>query len=391
MAAPQLSEASIKNSRKIVLTFDQAIDTGVNVPLISFSVNYGKVAVTRWDYFGNAAIVLQLAKAINYRDKLEVNYQPPDDIQVALRAPVKVGATQITLRRNAVRAFFKVPVLNLLRTDESSWNEMSNLGVSTDGKNGGDSPDSEDNGGGSWNPCGGTPDPNGTGPGGSQGGAEGYGSYPIRVRPNPRTATPDDFVLAYGLREAIQLTNIDNADAIEPNTDKLWMAIQDACALIDNYIIQASRGGKLLISSNRRRTALIIARYYLDTVRRRDDVKEDYERCLKELDKASTTEDIIRPDAPWWQDPCNPNRGCGVRSWRVPQTYNGVSGKGLSGWWSDSGGAERADWRYDRLNSEVNNDDANWKRASTGTEDARAPVQPADDGGSRYSGNSNSP
>ena len=117
---------------------------------------------------------------------------------------------------------------------------------------------------------------------------------------------PDDFILAYGLREAIQLTNIDNADAIEPNTDKLWMAIEDAAALIDNYINQASRAGKLLISSNRRRTCLIIARYYLDTVRRREDVKSDYEMCIKELDKSRTLEDTIRPDLPSWLDPCNP-------------------------------------------------------------------------------------
>ena len=74
--------------------------------------------------------------------------------------------------------------------------------------------------------------------------------------------------MAYGLKEAIQLSNIDDADAIQPNDTKIWMAIEDATALIDNYIEQAGRGGKLLISSSRRRTALIIARYYLDTVRR---------------------------------------------------------------------------------------------------------------------------
>ena len=168
------------------------------------------------------------------------------------------------------------------------------------------------------------------------------------------------------------------------------MAIQDACALIDNYIVQASRGGRLLISSNRRRTALIIARYYLDSARRREDVKDDYERCITEMERARTMEAVIRPDAPWWQDPCNPNRGKGVRSWRIPQVYNGVSGKGLSGQWNDSGAEEVNDWRYDRTNSEVNNNDGNW-RGTIRDDDSRKPFQPADDGGIRHSGSNGTP
>jgi phage gp36-like protein len=221
--------------------------------------------------------------------------------------------------------------------------------------------------------------------------AAGYSDYPIGARPDPKTATPDDFILAFGLKEAIQLTNIDNSDATTPNTPKLWMAIQDATALIDNYIVQASRGGKLLISSNRRRTALIIARYYLDTVRRREDVRTDYEMAIKEIERASSMEDVVRPDPPWWQDVCNPWRGCGVRSHTIPQYYNGVSGKGLSGWWKDSAFLERNDWRYSRLNSEGNNNLPN-RRAGTvrKDDDPRLPAQPADDGGIRYSGTSSS-
>ena len=169
------------------------------------------------------------------------------------------------------------------------------------------------------------------------------------------------------------------------------MAIQDACALIDNYIVQASRGGKLLISSNRRRTALIIARYYLDTIRRREDVKEDYERSIKEIERAMSMEDVVRPDQPWWQDPCNPLRACGVRSHRIPQYYNGVSGKGLSGWWKDSAFVERDDFRYSRLNSEANNNEPNRKVGPVNRDgDPRLPAQPADDGGIRYSGTSSS-
>jgi len=389
MAAPQLQEIQVKTSNKVLLTFDQPLDTSVNVPLVSFSINYGKIPVTEWQYRGTASVVLTVGYTITSKDKIEVNYQPPEDMLVALRAPVAANASPTIIRRNVVRAFYKVPALILLKKSEAEWNEMSNLGVSQDGPSAGDG---VEGGGGTWEDNCSDVSGNG-GCGGANGGVGGgYRNYPIQSRPNPRTATPDDFILAYGLREAIQVSNLDDGDATQPNTDKIWMAIQDACALIDNYIVQASRGGRLLISSNRRRTALIIARYYLDSVRRREDVKNDYERCITELEKARTMEDVIRPDTPWWQDQCNPNRGNGVRSWRVPQVYNGVSGKGLSGWWNDSGAEEIDDWRYDRLASETNNNDSNWRHlAIERDDDSRAPRQPADDGGIRYSGSSGTP
>jgi len=372
MAAPQIQEVSIKVGNKVLLTFDQAIDDSVNVPLTCFSINYGRVPLKSWEYLGTAAVVLTLSNSVTYKDKIEVNYQPPEEMQFALRAPVADNASAVTIRRNAVRAFFKVPALNQIAPDEGNWNSMSNLGVS-DAKGKDFGPD-----GGGWeDPCGNNLDGSNKPGSGSSGGYR----YPIRQRPNPRTATPDDFVLAYGLKEAIQISNLDDADATQPNTDKIWMAIQDACALIDNYIIQASRGGKLIISSNRRRTALIIARYYLDTVRRREDVKNDYELALKELDRArNTADEIVRPDPPWWQDPCNPWSGNGVRSHRIPQYYNGVSGKGLSGWWVDSSAEEAADFRENSINSQNNNDQSN---GGGGVRDSSrtSPNSPTDEGG----------
>ena len=393
MAAPQLLEAQIKVSDQVLLTFDQALDTEVEIPLTAFSLNYGRVPLVSWKYFGTAAIALKLGRALTSRDKIEVNYQPPDDMAKALRAPVPRDANAAAIRRNVVRAFFKVPCLNQLKQNESTWNENSNLGVNDDQFVGEGNPE-----GSPWE--GGCTDVSGKGSAGAMrrdrtgklvGGKDknhaasaGYGNYPISGRPNPRTATPDDFVMAYGLKEATQLSNIDDADSIEPNTSKIWMAIQDASALIDNYIVQASRGGQLIISSNRRRTALVIARYYLDTVRRREDVKDDYEKAITYIERAMSMDNVVRPDQPWWQDPCNPWRACGVRSHRVGQIYNGVSGKGLSGWWSDTGAVERNDWRYDRLNSEVNNTEGNHQDSTSRDNAPFAPVQPADDGGIRY-------
>ena len=378
MAAPQIQEVSIKVANKVLLTFDQAIDDSVNVPLTCFSINYGRVPLKSWEYYGTAAVVLTLGNSITYKDKIEVNYQPPEEMHQALRAPVSDNASAVTIRRNAVRAFFKVPALNQLAPDEGNWNSMSNLGVSNaKGK------DFGPEGGGDWeDPCGNSIDgSNRPGGNGAAGGASGGYQYPIRQRPNPRTATPDDFVLAYGLKEAIQLSNLDDADATQPNTDKIWMAIQDACALIDNYIIQASRGGKLLISSNRRRTALIIARYYLDTVRRREDIKNDYEMAITELDRARNTQDnVVRPDPPWWQDPCNPWSSGGVRSHRIPQYYNGVSGKGLSGWWVDSAAEEASDFRENSINSQNNNDQPNGN-AGVSDSSRTSPNSPTDNGG----------
>jgi len=385
MAAPQVQEISVKSSDTLLMSFDQAIDDSVNIPITCFSVNYGRVPVISWRYRGTAEIVLKVGKPLKAKDKIEVNYQPPDDVKQALRAPVAANASTITMRRNAVRAFYKVPALNQIGPNEAAWNEMSNLGSNTEvGTNA--NPEMG-NGSSGWDD---TCD-NGSSSGGGSGGS-GSGSanarYPNTARPNPRSATPDDFILAYGLREAIQLSNIDDGDASQPNTDKIWMAIQDACALIDNYIIQAGKAGQLLISSNRRRTALIIARYYLDSVRRREDVKNDYEQCLKELAQATSLETVVRPDDPWWADQCSGRSNNGIRSFRVPQHYNGVSGKGLSGWWTDSGYSETDDWRYDRYGSESNNDQGNWDGSrSSIKDDSRNPDQPTDDGGERNSSN----
>ena len=235
MAAPQLLEAEMKVPDRIILSFDQPLDPDAKPPLSSYSINYGKVPLVGHEFWGTSRVVLRLLRRATAEDKLEVNYQPPDDPNNALRAPVPDDANMVVIRRNVVRAFFKVPVKNLLKYDEIGWNTDANLGPS-DARYVGDGdphdhylPDG-DNG-----PCGnghthggevGAADlggnmvatPAGTGGSGKRAAGAGYYNYPISTRPNPRTATPDDFVLAYGLKEAIQLTNIYNSDAIEPNT-----------------------------------------------------------------------------------------------------------------------------------------------------------------------------
>ena len=400
MAAPQVTEVLQKNPTKILLYFDQPLDDDVVFPVTAFSINYGKIPILAADYYGTAAILITIDRELNFRDKIEINYQPPETLASAIRAPVGDGASNLILRRNAVRAFFKVPIKNMLPPDENVWMANSNLGggkryvpdpdnpelpdvpgidLCGDGSIIIGKPPSADNGDGD---DGTETTDSGAAPASDGNLIQGLKAvaYPNAERPSPRSATPDDFVMAYGLKEAIQLSNIDDADAIQPNDQKIWMAIEDATALIDNYIEQAGRGGKLLISSNRRRTALIIARYYLDTVRRREDVKNDYERAITELDKARSLKDVQRPQLPWWADPCNPF-GSGVLSHRIPQYYNGVTGKGFDGHWVDPAAEEGSDYRIDGDNSQTNNNDY-----GSGGGAPREPEQPIDNGGSESGG-----
>ena len=493
MAAPQVLEIEQKRKETVIIWFDGPLDEEIQFPPTSFSINYGKVPITGASYYGTSGIIITLGREMTYRDKLEVNYQPPSDLTLALRAPVGANASDAIIKRNAIRAFYKVPVKNLMRPDENTWKSESNLGGGAPFVWDPNDPEMDLDNVPGFDICGdgsiiiGNPnniaDPNespsisvgvdgaitalnslvggagyvdGTYNGVTLVGGSGVGAvatmtvansevtqvtlssagssyvvndvltaapadlgnagsnfeitvtqiyntddqapfsqgqvtisdvrhapYPDNKNPSPRSATPDDFVLAYGLKEAIQLSNIDDANAIEPNTQKIWMAIQDACALIDNYIIQASRAGKLLISSSRRRTSLIIARYYLDTVRRREDVKSDYELAVTELDKARSLADGVRPDLPWWADPCGDSAN-GIRSHRIPQYYNGVSGKGFDGYWVDSATEEAADFRTDGENSQNNNNLGNGTGAGLsqgGGSIPAEPQQPTDDGG----------
>ena len=128
MAAPQLSEAYIKNPTIVVLSFDQPLDDSVALIPTTFSINYGRIPITSVEYYGTAEILLNLTQAAKPKDKLEVNYQPPDDVADAIRGTVPENPSQVLMRRAAIRAFFKVPIKNQLSPNEANWQQMSNLG-----------------------------------------------------------------------------------------------------------------------------------------------------------------------------------------------------------------------------------------------------------------------
>lgn len=296
---PQLQEIFIEQPNQIKIVYTTVLkrvldQVGSNnqpqeltIPRPSFTINYGEIPIESVSIppeIGNA-VVLTIPDSHQFQptQHITLSYTVPPNKTVAIQSPPNGSTLKLA------KAFSQVPVKNRLPIDETTWENTSNL-------------------------------------------AE--GGYPRDDRSDPTTATPADFILAFGQKETIQLTNLEDAKATTVNLAKLNMAIQDASALIDNYVIQASRAGKFLISSNRRRTALIIARYYLDSVRKRKDIIEDYERCIKELDKARDTQTAIRPHDPWWLTDDDGGRS-GVRAHRISQVYNRQTRKGLEGFWID--------------------------------------------------------
>ena len=325
MALPLIKEITVPSPTTIILWFDAPLDTTVIVPVESFTVNYGQFGVSTLNYASDTMITLGLDTGLSPWDEVFVTYEPPLELGRCLRGPVPATANDVVKKRNAVRAFYRVPARNMLAPDETTdgTRVQANLGQTI---------------GGYWFPY------------------QNRSGVMTDHKSDPRSASPDDFIVAYGLKEAIQLTNIDDAAAASVNVAKLRMAIQDANSLIDSYIEQSWKAGMVLITSNRRRTALIIARYYLDSVRRREDVRADYESCLKQM-QAEMAMTAIRAGN---GDSAIDTPAGIMRAWRIPQRYNMVSGKGLSGWTTDTAGDQAPDYRQGWGAIGQNDDFPNW-------------------------------
>ena len=351
MAIPKIKEAILSTPTTVVLFFDNPLDFKVQVPINSFTVNYGQYGVETIVYSSDTMVSLGLDSTLSPWDKVFVSYDPPLDLNLCLRGPIPPGSGDIIKKRNSVRPFYRVAVRNGLTPDpkKDGTQNNSNLGSTIGGQ-----------------------------------------GFPYQNRnSNPQSASPDDFVIAYGLKEAIQLTNIDDASANSVNEAKLRMAIEDANALIDSYIEQSGKAGKVLITSNRRRTALIIARYYLDTVRKREDVKLDYVEALKQLD-AERQMTAVR--AGYGDSAIDTPEGI-MRAWRIPQRYNSVSGKGLSGWSTDTAGDQATDYRVGWGAIGQNNNQSNWWSNRNYEELGGTPqiIEPTDGGGQTINGDATYP
>lgn len=101
-------------------------------------------------------------------------------------------------------------------------------------------------------------------------------------------ATVNDFVLATTMTEAVELSNLDSGG----NTidcERLNKALKDAYSYITSKALLADSIGKQIVELNLNRWMIMVARYYLDTIRRRPDVEEDYKLVELELNKLAET------------------------------------------------------------------------------------------------------
>lgn len=161
------------------------------------------------------------------------------------------------------------------------------------------------------------------------------------VADNCNPASVDYFIEVFGYQESVQLSNIDNPTGNKIDYDKIQIALNDAAALINNYILTAPPQGKILIAGSYRRTQAVIARWYLDILRPRQQVIDAAEKALEQLElwaaKSSPSSGLKWQEAyRYWRGNCTMarssyNRG---RSFTEPSTNRWVRREGGNNrWW----------------------------------------------------------
>jgi hypothetical protein len=101
------------------------------------------------------------------------------------------------------------------------------------------------------------------------------------------TPTLGDFIDAFTLEEAIKITNPANSAAVSPNELKFLRAVEDAEALWNSELINATAASMLVLSPGKRRSLLTIARYLLDAHCPRPFVVEAYKEVIRNLKATS--------------------------------------------------------------------------------------------------------
>jgi len=100
----------------------------------------------------------------------------------------------------------------------------------------------------------------------------------------------DDYILYVGKQEAVEQTNPDDASATEPVDEKIELAIELAKSEVLATFCVACPAGKLFLAKLSLPLILDITRYRLDTIKRREDIKEAYEKACKLLERATSDE-----------------------------------------------------------------------------------------------------
>jgi phage gp36-like protein len=161
------------------------------------------------------------------------------------------------------------------------------------------------------------------------------------IADNCTPATVDYFIEVFGYQEAVELSNIDNPTGNQINFDKIQIALNDAAALINNYILTAPPQGKILIAGSYRRTQATIARWYLDTLRPRQQVIDAAEKALEQLElwaaKSSPSAGLKWQEAyRYWKSGCTMTNSAYSRgrSFTEPSTSRWVLREGGNNrWW----------------------------------------------------------
>lgn len=99
-------------------------------------------------------------------------------------------------------------------------------------------------------------------------------------------ATVDDFILTFGELESLELSSLENVNEQVINRDKIQNALDLAYEFILGYEALCSNEGSIAILKAIRYLTLNIARYMLDTLKRREDVTNTYQSCIEFLQKA---------------------------------------------------------------------------------------------------------
>jgi phage gp36-like protein len=161
------------------------------------------------------------------------------------------------------------------------------------------------------------------------------------IADNCTPATVDYFIEVFGYQEAVELSNIDNPTGNQINYDKIQIALNDAATLINNYIITAPPQGKILIAGSYRRTQAILARWYLDILRPRQQVIDAAQNALQQLElwaaKASPSTGLKWQEAyRYWGSGCTMTKSSyrRGRSFTEPSTSRWVLREGGNNrWW----------------------------------------------------------
>lgn len=103
-------------------------------------------------------------------------------------------------------------------------------------------------------------------------------------------ATYQDFLVAFGEVESLELTTLDDASQTVINRNKIEFALEQAYWEVHSYFEIACVAGKVILARRMKRLMLDISRHYLDTLRQRPDVEKAYQAAIDSIGMALSEE-----------------------------------------------------------------------------------------------------